>query len=154
MAGVDKSSVAAASHTLTAVASTAMITLQHTHPLRSHRALQHGRPTRVSYWRTPHAHAHCLELPVILLSFVCIPACLAQALYSRRILLHDSIRDTKLAHALKRFRLHRDHTAKKTCMCLPRTLTDIIPLHLPFFRLMRSLSTLRITKLEMAGKTT
>ena len=126
MAGVDKSSVAAASHTLAAVASTAMITLEQTHPLRRHRALQHGRPTRASYWRTPHAHAHCLELPVILLSFACIPACLAQALYSRRIPLHASIRDTKLAHALKRFRLHRDHTAKKTCMHLPRTLTDIL----------------------------
>ena len=83
MAGVDKSSVAAASHTLAAVASTAMITLQQTHPLRRHLALQHSRPTRSSYWRTPHAHAHCLELPVIPLSFACIPACLAQALYSR-----------------------------------------------------------------------
>ena len=90
-------------------------------PLRRHRALQHGRPTRASYWRTPHAHAHCLELPVILLSFACIPACLAQALYSRRIPLHASIRDTKLAHALKRFRPHRDHTAKDACMRLPRT---------------------------------
>ena len=93
-------------------------------PLRRHRALQHGRPTRASYWRTPHAHAHCLELHIILLSFACTHACLAQTLYSRRILLHASIRDTKLAHALKRFRLHRDHTATKTCMCLPRTLTQ------------------------------
>ena len=124
MAGVDKSSVAAASHTLAAVASTAMITMEQTHPLRRHRALQHGRPTRASYWRTPHAHAHCLELHVILLSFACTHACLAQTLYSRRILLHASIRDTKLAHALKRFRLPRDHTATKTCMCLPRTLTQ------------------------------
>ena len=123
MAGVDKSSVAAASHTLAAVASTAMITLQQARPLRRRRALQHGRPARASCWRTPRAHAHCLELPVIPLSFACIPACLAQALYSRRILLHASIRDTKLAHALKRFRLHRDNTAKKIYMRAPRTLT-------------------------------
>ena len=106
-----------------------------------------ARPRRrpAAYWRTPHAH--CLELPVVLLSFACIPACLAQALYSSRILLHASIRDTKLAHALKRFRLHRDHTAKKTCMRLPCTLTDIIPMHLPFFRhgLMRSLSKLNLS---------
>ena len=32
----------------------------------------------------------------------------------------------KLAHALKRFRLYHDHTAKKTYMRLPRTLTDIL----------------------------
>ena len=81
-----KLSVAAASHTRAAAASTATITLQQTQPLRRHRALQHGRPTRASYWRTPHAHTHCLELHVILLFFACIPACLAQpgrALYSR-----------------------------------------------------------------------
>ena len=83
MHGVDKSSVAAASHTRAAAASTAMITLQQTHHRRRHRALQHGRPTRASSWRTPHDHAHCLELPVILLSFACIPACLARALCSR-----------------------------------------------------------------------
>ena len=70
------------------------------------------------------------------------------------MLLHAAIRVKKLAHALQRFRLHRDHTAKKTCMRLPRTLTDIIPMHLPFFPLMRSLSTLRITKLELAGTAT
>jgi hypothetical protein len=46
MAGVDKSSVAAASHTLAAVASTAMITLQPARPLRRRRAPQHGRPAR------------------------------------------------------------------------------------------------------------
>ena len=83
MAGVDRSSVAAALHALAAVVSTAMITLQQARPLRRQRALQHGRPTRESYWRTPHAHAHCLELPVIPLSFACIPPCLSQALYSR-----------------------------------------------------------------------
>ena len=88
----------------------------------------------------------------MLLSFAYIPACLARALYSSRIILHASIRDTKLAHALQHFRLHHDHTAKKTCMRLPRTLTDIIPMHLPFFPLMRSLSTLRITNLELAGE--
>ena len=44
-AGLDTSSVAAASHTLAAVASNAIITLQQTHPLRRHHALQHGRPT-------------------------------------------------------------------------------------------------------------
>ena len=124
--GVDKSSVAAASHARTAAASAAMIALQRTRHRRRCRALQHGRPPRASSWRTPHDHAHCLELPVILLSFACIPACLAQALYSRRIPVHASIRDTKLAHALKRFRLYHDHTAKKTYMRLPRTLTDIL----------------------------
>ena len=31
---------------------------------------------------------------------------------------------------------------------------EVITMHLPFFRLMRSLSTLRIAKLELAGKTT
>ena len=83
VAGVDGSSVAAASHALAAVASTAMMTLQQTRPLRRRRALQHGGPARSSCWRAPHAHAHCLELPVIPLSFACTPACLAQALFSR-----------------------------------------------------------------------
>jgi hypothetical protein len=70
----------------------------------------------------PTRHPHCLELHVLLLSFACIPACLAQALCSRRILLHVSIRDTQLAQTLTRFRMRRDNTAKKTCMRLPRTL--------------------------------
>ena len=81
--GVDRSSVAAASHARTAAASAAMMALQRMRHRRRCRALQHGRPPRASSWRTPHDHAHCLELPVILLSFACIPACLAQALYSR-----------------------------------------------------------------------
>jgi hypothetical protein len=50
--------------------------------------------------------------------------------------------------------LHRHHTAKKTSMRLPRNSTDIIAMPLPFFPLMRSLSTLHITKLELAGKAT
>ena len=83
MPGVDKSSVAAASHARAAAASTAMIALQQTRHRRGRRALQHGGPARAWSWRNTHGHAHCLELPVILLSFACIPACLAQALYSR-----------------------------------------------------------------------
>ena len=81
--GVGKSSVAAASHARAAAASAAMIALQQAQPLRRRRALRHGGPARASCWHTPHDHAHCLELPVIVLSFACIPACLAQALYSR-----------------------------------------------------------------------
>jgi hypothetical protein len=83
MPGVDKSSVAAASHTRAAAASTAMIALQQTRHRRRRRALQHGGPSRAWSWRNTHGHAHCLELPVILLSFACIPACLARALCSR-----------------------------------------------------------------------
>ena len=37
-------------------------------------------------------------------------------------------------------------------MRLPRNSTDILPMSLPFFPLMRSLSTLRITNLELAGE--
>ena len=48
--------------------------------------------------------------------------------------------------------LHRHHTAKKKSMRLPLKSTDIIPMPLPFFPLMRSLSTLRITNLELAGE--
>ena len=69
------------------------------------------------------------------------------------------MRDTRLANAVERSMvamqaLHRHHTAKKVSMRLPRHSTDIIRLPLPFFHLMRSLSTLRITNLELAGKAT
>jgi hypothetical protein len=119
---------------------------------RDELAAARPRHRPAAYWRTPHAN--CLELPVMLLSFACISACLAQALYSSRTLLHASIRDTNLAHALQHFRLQRDHTAKKTSIRLPHNSTDIIPMPLKFFPLMRPLSILRITKLELAGKAT
>ena len=50
--------------------------------------------------------------------------------------------------------LHCHHTAKQTSMRLPRNSTDIIHLPFSFFPFMRSLSTLRITNLEMAGEAT
>ena len=143
MDGVDKSSVAATSHTRAAAASTAMtrcnkhnlfVAIEHfstADRLERRQALPRDEAARprhrpAAYWRTPHAH--CLELPVMLLSFACVHACLAQALYSSRMLLHASIRDTKLVHALQHFRLHRDHNAKKTSTRLPRNSTDIIPM--------------------------
>jgi hypothetical protein len=50
--------------------------------------------------------------------------------------------------------LHRHHTAKKASMHLPRNSTDIIMMPLSFVPFMRSLSTLCITNLELAGKAT
>jgi hypothetical protein len=78
---------------------------------------------------------------------------------SFRVILQASVRDTRLAHAVKRSvvvmqAVHRLHTANKASMHPPRNSTDIITMPFSIFAFTHSLSTLRITNLELAGKAT
>jgi hypothetical protein len=78
-------------------------------------------------------------------------------LHASRVILQASVRDTGLAHAVKHSvvvmqALHRLHTANKASMHPPRHSTDIITMPFSIFAFTHSLSTLRITNLELAGK--
>ena len=69
------------------------------------------------------------------------------------------MRNTRLAHAVERSvvvmqALHRLHTANKASKHPLRHLTDIITMPFSIFAFTHSLSTLRITNLELAGKAT